>query len=117
MICFFRTLPVRQAGIRRKLLAQSRITRFLVSAKGEVTLDMVGFECPVRDGIWVEKKNPRFHRAVRYGTWNGIRFMENHMAYLRHAVAQTRKTLPTCSPYGTEWYTFFLSPINRFVPC
>ena len=117
MIRFFCTLPVRQAGIRKKLLAQSRITRFLVSAKGEVTLDMVGFECPVRDGIWVEKKNPRFHRAVRYGTWNGIRFMENHMAYLRHAVAQTRKILPTCSPYGTVRYPMFSNAINRFVSC
>ncbi len=42
--------------IRRKLLSQNRITRYISYALGEIFIVVIGNNSPVRDLIWVEKR-------------------------------------------------------------
>lgn len=42
--------------IRRKLLSQNRITRYISYALGEIFIVVIGNNSPVRDLIWVEKE-------------------------------------------------------------
>lgn len=79
MIKFFRNLPRRQAGIRKKLLAESKIFNptfaraslgtYLKYAIEEIILVVIVKTtlCPVRDKTWVEtNKDVLNPRAFRY---------------------------------------------------
>lgn len=43
MITFFRNLPAGQAGIRQKLIAENRVTRFIAFAVGDIFLASIRF--------------------------------------------------------------------------
>jgi hypothetical protein len=89
MLKFFRT-------IRKKLIEQNNVRKYLLYAIGEILLVVIGKPCPVRDNIWVETMySPHAHRAVRLRPptgWYGIcgnldiDLDTAHIAYLRHAV-------------------------------
>jgi hypothetical protein len=75
--------------IRKKLIEQENIRKYLLYAIGEILLVVIGKLCPVRDYLSVETITPTAtHRAVRYGICGNlvIDVDTTHMAYLRHAV-------------------------------
>jgi hypothetical protein len=82
--------------IRKKLIEQENIRKYLLYAIGEILLVVIGKLCPVRDYLSVETITPTAtHRAVRLRPptgWYGIcgnldiDLDTAHIAYLRHAV-------------------------------
>ena len=79
MLRYFRT-------IRKKLIEQDNVRKYLLYAIGEILLVVIGKPCPVRDNIWVETmESPKTHSAVRYGICRNRDVAINHIAYLRHA--------------------------------
>lgn len=60
MLHFFRT-------IRKKLIEEDNVRKYLLYAKGEILLVVIGNTCPVRDYLSVEIKRPNTNPcAVRY---------------------------------------------------
>jgi hypothetical protein len=78
MLRFFHT-------IRKKLIEQENVRKYLLYAIGEILLVVIGIFRPVRDNLRVETMySPNPHRVVRYGICRNPDMTTNHMAYLRH---------------------------------
>lgn len=60
MLKFFRT-------IRKKLIEEDNVRKYLLYAVGEILPVVIGKPCPVRNNIWVEVNRPNTNPcAVRY---------------------------------------------------
>jgi len=96
--------------IRQQLIGESKISKYLLYAIGEILLVVIGKPCPVRDYLSVEIKRPTLAaRAVRYDICRAMHSILNHIVYqpvgrhgLRHAgFLLAFCFLPIYCPYGT----------------
>jgi hypothetical protein len=73
MLKFFR-------HIRKKLIEEDNVRKYLLYALAEILLNLLTKTCPVRDCIWVELMNPATAaRAVRYDICQAKYSIQNHI--------------------------------------